>query len=482
MPANQGGTAAQQPYRQQTQKHNDQAVKSLKQLVGNKKPKKSFFNKYKKFIFAGVAVLVVALIAALLAPYLLNSQKKTVITPVTIKFWSRDLNESKLQSIIDEFQTQNPSIKVVYEKQSDTEYKERIVTRLGIKSNNIANIVEIDESWIEESFANLSVITDPTITGRYTSNSIKNNSLNGVNFGVPFRFDALVLVYNPAHIAEINFNEEDFNQLDWSALVTRAKQLTKTKKSQIPGTTDPKQTYDEIVRAGMAVGSPVSVTNADQIFQLLLIQNDANIYNTSTKKFKVNDRVTQVVDFYTSFSVQNVWADYMGNDLEAFASGKASMVLATSKDIDKIKKLNPNLEFKTAFPAKIGAIQNISRSRSLVLPNYMPNQAESLKFLEFLTRTENSIKLYDPKDENVFIPAQIASLNQIPKTDPYSVFSDLNPVAERFVTPNYEDTTLVFDNFLRQIYLPVTPGKTLDVTKLSLTKLEQDLNNSITKK
>jgi hypothetical protein len=270
-----------------------------------------------------------------------------------------------------------------------------------------------------------------------------------VVFAVPFRFNSLSLAYNVNQIEETGYTPETFNKLDWTFLSSKVKELTKTQKT--PDPTDLKKEYDKIIRAGIAIGSPDNVTNATQILELLLIQNDAAIYNPITKQFKLETKFDDVMNFYSSFTTNNVWREYMGNDLNAFANGKVTMV--KSEDIDQLQKLNPNLKFATTLPAKIAGIQTISFSKSLAIPNYMPNQAESVRFLQYFSQIENGVKLFEGKNsQNTFLPSQTGSLNSIPKSSPFSVYSDISANAMKFNTPYTNDVNAIIKDYLKTRY------------------------------
>lgn len=437
------------PQLQQFPQNNNFNLNQLQQEMANPK-RKSIFSKKLLMILGGV--LVIGMIITLIV-VLLNGSKGTTVTPQTktITFWTRDIDEDVVKGIIADFEAENPYIKVNFEKQSDTNYENRITTRLQLKSQNMANIVEIDESWIAQNYQSLTIVTDPTILGRFSSATLKNNTYLNVVFAVPFKFNSLCLAYNVDQISEIGYTPETFNKLDWTFLSSKVKELTKTITTPDPNTQN--KTYEKITRSGIAIGSPDNVTNATEILELLLIQNDASIYNSTTKQFKLDTKFEDVMSFYSGFTTNNVWREYLGDDLKAFADGKVSMVLVKSEDIDKLQNLNPNLKFSTTIPAKIAGIQTISFSKSLAIPNYMPNQAESLKFLEFLTRTENGNKLFEgKKSQNTFIPSQTGSLNSIPKTSPFSVYSDINPNAMKFNMPYTADSNAVIKDYLKTQY------------------------------
>ncbi len=398
-------------------------------------------------MFSLLIVLVLALIIGIILVFL-PKQQNSQQTPVTITFWTQAINERVMQEIINEFEAENPLIKVKLEVQSNTDYKNRIITRLQSLSPNMGNIVEIDESWIDEVYRQLQPITSNVILSRYTTTTVENNSVNTIAYGVPFRFNSLVIAYNRDHLEEINFTDEDFNKLDWTGLAIKAKSITKT-KTEI--TSDKKQ-IEKIIRSGAAIGSPKTVTNAKDILKLLILQNQSRFYDTKTQKYSLDTKFVEALNFYVDFTEQGIWNDSLGNDIKSFAEGKTSIVIVNSQDIDEIIRLNPRLNFATAIPPKISTIANISISKSLVVPSYMPYYEQSIKFLEFLTRPENTIKLFEAKSDETFIPAQIPALNKIPRGSYFAVFADINPTAQRLKTPNTDKFDEVINNYLIEIY------------------------------
>lgn len=454
---------------------NQPSSSRLKNILGRMKPslikaKLMSLSKKKKLVLGGISVFLVVLsIVGIIAATSRKTPAKVVPTPVTLNFWGLNLEEESMKGIIEQFEAENPLIKVKYEKQSDTEYREKLTERLKIKNlAALPDIVEIDESWLDQLYPYFNKITDSNISSRFSVQTIKNNSVNNSLYAVPFKFDSLAIAYNKQHLAENKLDETSFNRLDWSSLLTRAKELTVTVKAKDQNNKE----YDIIRRAGMAIGNPKYVTNGDKIFELLLIQNDANIYNSKTKKFTLDEKFNDVVNFYTNFAVEKVWDDTLGNDIQAFATGKVSMIIVRSGDIDKIKASQPDLQFATVLPARIGGIKNISLSTSLASPLGRPYTAQTVKFLEYLSRPEHGTKLFNSTNRKTFVPAQLQSLSQISRESPFSVYSDINSNAERMAAPDFEATSKVLKNFLSEnfeaTFAKATPG--------SVTKFKFDSN------
>ncbi len=430
----------------------DPNMQALQQMAGvADKPKSSLLSN-KKVLAIGGGILVLLVIVGLLAVF---SKPKTANTnvPVTLTLWGTSVDEETMAPILDDFTKEFPLIKVTYEQQSQTDYKDRLKKRLQLKNvTALPDVAEMDEVWMDELSPYFKVVSDTKVAERYPDLSRKNNTVSNYLFGAPFRFDTIALAYNKQYMSEINLSETDFNKLDWSSLVIRAQNLTKTQRVKIDETVKtnlPKDYYDKLIRGGISIGSPANVTNADKILELLLIQDDANIYNATTRKFVLDSKFDEVVTFYTNFAKENVWDDTLGNDLDAFASGKLAMILVTGRDIDYIQKINPNLKFVTVLPARIGGIRDISLSTTLVMPSSRPYYAQSQRLIEYMTRPSTTTKLFNAKNRNTFIPAQLESLASIPKESPFAVFFDICPNAERFKTPDYENTNELLKKYLQ---------------------------------
>jgi ABC-type glycerol-3-phosphate transport system substrate-binding protein len=416
--------------------------------ASRKSSKLDIFKNKKVLMLGGLVILLIIVLVATAFAFL--KPKKKILPPaaVTIQFWGKSIDEPVMSEIISEFESQNPLIKVKYIQESETDYKSRLQTRLSLK-NPVAlpDIVEVDEPWVDEIATELYPIQDPQIFSRFTNQMLNNNKLSGTTFGLPFNFDSLVLAYNKNQMAEQGYTESDLNKLDWSLLASRAKQVTKTKTVK----TGNIETV-EIERAGMAVGNPKTVKNADKILQLLLLENDAKIYDEKAKQYVIGGKFESVTTFYSKFALDNIWDDSLGSDIDAFSKEKVSMVLVRAQDIKTIQNANPNLQFVTVLPPIISAVKNVSLSTSLALPKARPNYVQSVKFLEYLSRPEVAYKLHESQKDNVFIPSTVGALAKIPQESHYYVFNNISPTVEKFTTSNYDLASKAIKDFLTTSY------------------------------
>ena len=403
-----------------------------------------------------LVLLVLILILLILIVVLLTfSNKNNSVEPTTnevktITFWTREgyIDKSVLDQIISQFETENPNIKVIHEFQSDTNYKEKIISRLEKNTGELADIIEIEERWIDSVYRYVTPITDPEVKTRYSPVIVANNSVSSQMYAVPFQFNSILLAYNVEELSKQGLDESYLNSLDWTNLAQKAKELTSTMKVK----TQNNRETDKVVISGIAIGSPKSVPNAREILKLLIIQNNVQFYDSSSQKYIYDNRIQDVMDFYFNFSSKNVWDNSLGRDTEAFAQGKTLMMFAKSEDIDDIKRLNPNINFKVTLTPKISIMKGVSLSKSLIIPQRSKYYQESMKFIDYLTETENLLKLFEAKSKYTFVPAQLEALNSIPKESIFSSFSDVYTVSQRIKCHDEDELNELVENFLLSVY------------------------------
>lgn len=371
---------------------------------------------------------------------------------VELTFWGRSVDENVMEDIIEEFESENPYIKVKYSKQTETGYKDRVLGRL--KTGNptqIPDIMEVSEYWLDEiGPSKINPITDSNIKGRFASQPLQNNTNTSLLLGVPFRHDSLVLIYNRDHLDEIGLRESEIVELSWSSLLEQSKKLTET-KTVIDSDTN--QEVKEITRGGVAIGAPQNTRYSADILNLLLLQNQVEVYDSTKRTFELDEEFEEVVRFYAGFEIEGVWDSSMKQDIDAFEDEDASMIVGTIAEVEELRKSSPQIDFGVVFPSKIAARKDISLSTSLIMPNAkVAFSTQANKFIEFLTRTEQMTQIFERNTSVRFIPSQTESLTSIPSESVFAAFADIVPVAEKINTPDYESMRDIYNDFLHEFY------------------------------
>lgn len=362
-------------------------------------------------IFIGIGVLIIlAVLAFTVIPKLTKKN-----TPITLTYWGLWEPISVMQSVIADFESANPNIKIKYEMQSPKNYRSRLQS--AIASGTAPDVARIHNTWLPMLRSSLTPAPDAilpaTTLDAYYPIVKKNASVGGKIYALPLGIDGLALFYNEDILKEAGSTPP----ADWNTLRKLAFDLTKTN----PET-------KVIERAGAAIGTTNNVDHWSDILGLLILQNSGNPAEPSSKV--VQDALT----FFTIFSTQDKsWDTSQPNSVYAFATGTVAMILAPSWQIAEIKAINPNLKFGVApaptLPNKKDAWGSYWMES---VPKSSKNSDAAWQFISFLSKDESLQKMYAGA-------SQIHTVGEpYPKTAMSSLLSS-DPLAGSFVTqaPNY---------------------------------------------
>ncbi|MCA9375032.1 sugar ABC transporter substrate-binding protein [Candidatus Dojkabacteria bacterium] len=301
---------------------------------------------------------------------------------VTLEYWGLWEPEGVMQPLIDQYEQQNPSVKIVYVQKSFTQYEENVYTRLkqGTTSDSPSpDILRINNTWLSKFQPYLYPLPQDIMSASdYQSTFYPTavSDLTGTDFGIyaiPLEVDGLALFYNKELLDQQGIQTPPS---DWDSIIDLSKKLTK------------KDSSGNITQAGIAMGASENITHSADIFSMLLLQNGATIINdTNTVVDITSSRAITALDFYTDFvKVHEVWSPDLANDLEMFYSGKLAMMLAPSWRSFDIINANSSIEFGVA-PAPIISDQKMYYSMywAEAVSKDSENPTEAWKFVKFLS-------------------------------------------------------------------------------------------------
>ncbi len=298
---------------------------------------------------------------------------------VTITYWGLWEDSPTLQSVIADFQTANPKIKVQYVKQSPQQYRERL--QAAIERGDGPDVYEFHNTWVpmlksELSPAPVTIMT--TTEFGSTFYPVASSDLVGGQaiYGVPFMFDGLGLYYNEDLLTTAGVTPPT----TWPELLEDVPRLTV-------------KTDTQIQQSAIALGTTGNVENFSDIVGLMMMQNGANLANPTGKEAE------DTLMFYWKFANPSdpvyTWNDTMDNSIYAFASGKVAMILAPSWRVFDIKQINPNLNFKIApVPQLPGSSVNWASYWVGGVSTKSKYQTQGWTFLKYMTGHDVTIKLY----------------------------------------------------------------------------------------
>lgn len=348
---------------------------SLDTPVGDKKK----FSKVYLLIFGLIALLgIMGFLAWKFLPTgFLGFGKQGEIT-----WWGLWEDESIINPIIDEYQQENPDIKITYVKQSAQDYRERLTSSLARGEG--PDIFRFHNTWVPMFKNELDVVPSSVISPEEFANVyypiILSDLTSGSGLvGIPLGYDALTLYINEDIFASAAKTPpktwDDFRQLALEL-------TTKGEKGQI-------------IQSGAALGRTENVDHWPEILALMMLQNGVDLSRPS------GQLAEDALSFYGVFSsVDKIWNETLPPSTIAFANGKTAMYFGPSWRAFEIQQLNPDLRFRTVplpqLPKDNPNEPNVSYASYWVegVWERSTNKDEAWEFLKYLSSRETLEKLY----------------------------------------------------------------------------------------
>lgn len=347
-----------------------------------------------KWLFPVIGgVVVLALIIFVVVRFVLpsskpksTSTKNTTQTPkatevITLTYQGLWEPKEVMQPVIDAFEKENPNIKVNYQVQSSTDYRERLQTTLSSKTP--PDIVRFHSTWLPMIYGNLqsapsNILGTTEITANFYPVVSDAVIINNQVFAVPTTLEGLALYINQEMFDAAGLTAPQ----TWEDLRTAAKKLTQY---------DPNT--NQITIAGAALGSTKNIDHWPDIVSLMMLQNGVNLFSLSP-----DTRVREAIEFYTLFSdTDKVWSDNLPTSTQAFAAGKVAMIFAPSWRATEIKAINPSLSWKIYTVPQLPDTTPVTWSNFWVegVSKNSKNPTEAWRFVQYLASSQAQQVLFD---------------------------------------------------------------------------------------
>lgn len=334
-------------------------------------------NLFKKILIALGIIIILIIIVILIMP------KQPAGKKVTLVWWGLWEDITSMQPLIDEFEKQNPNIKIQYIKQDPEKYRDTLMARI---SNNVGpDIFRYHNTWTPVLSSVLAplpkdVIKSDDFQKAYYPVIQKDLTQNGAIYGIPLGIDSLALFVNTDLLKAAGVSIPK----DWNQFADAVKKMTVKDKNK------------KIQTSGAALGTYGNIMHAPDILSMMFLQQGADLKKISLE----NDNLTAALTFYTSFAKgrDNVWDNSLDNSQIVFARGELAMYFGFSWDIFTIEKLktNKNLKYEIhPVPGLVGG-QNITVASYWVegVSSRSKNQKEAMQFMRYLTQKNTLQKLY----------------------------------------------------------------------------------------
>ena len=276
-----------------------------------------------------IAVFVLGIfILVFVAVKIIPSTLKLFGTKGEITWWSLTQDEGILSSSIEACQEKMPNIKVNVIKQSEQDYRERLVNAQARGEG--PDIFEFHNTWVPMLVSELDVLPSSVMSSTEFAQAfypviVSDLSTKDGIVGIPLGFDALTLFVNDDIFAAAGKVPPE----TWDELRVVASEIT---------------TRDDrglIIQSGVALGTTENIEHWEEILGLMMVQNGVNLSNPS------GSLAEDALRFYSVFSkTDDVWDETLPPSVVAFANGKVAMIFAPSWRAADIIKQNPNLRFR----------------------------------------------------------------------------------------------------------------------------------------
>lgn len=343
-------------------------------------PRPRSFGILGKFIKFLVGLSIISIIGffvfGIVVPHFTSKKE----TKVELTYWGLWENVNIAQSIISDFERQNPNITIKYTKQDIKQYRERLIAR--IQNGTGPDVFRFHNTWVSMLSRVLLPLPSDTITkadfGRWFYNVAQTDLIkNGAIFGIPLEIDTLALYINTNLLNNAGLSVPT----SWIEFADSARRLTV------------KDENGTIQTAGAALGTFNNITHAGDVVSIFFAQGGVNLNNIQLTSQVASDALS----FYTSFAHgdSKVWDETLDSSIIAFAKENLAMYFGYSRDVFVIKAVNPNLSFAVYSLPRLGdQNRTIASYWAEGVSAKSQHQKEALSFLKFLAKKETEEKLF----------------------------------------------------------------------------------------
>ena len=334
-------------------------------------------------ILAGTVVLLVLVLVGL---YIYKKYRGGIGSITSsrgeVVWWNPWVDEKALLPIIDEFEKENPDVKIKFVKQSPQDYRERLKNALLREDG--PDMFSVHNSWIKDfqpslAPANSTFSKAVDLSKDYYPVILRDLKMGNDFLAIPLEYDALTLYVNEDIFAAAGRTYPK----TWDQVRQVAKDLTTVGPQKV------------IIQSGIAMGRTDNVDYWQNIVGLIMTQNGADLSKPTTQQ------AANALEFYTAISfTDKVWDEKLPPSTEAFARGKLAMLVAPASAADEIKKINPNLNFRTVFLPQVR--QDDPEQQALSYASYWAEgvwsrsgkKTAAYNFLTYLSNKDVMEKLY----------------------------------------------------------------------------------------
>lgn len=353
---------------------------------------------------------------------------------VTIQWWTPNWDEPESREMAEEFEKDNPNIKVELVITDWDTYKDKITTAISAKgAPELFTILLTDV----KPFAGKSLLEPLTDLGTNAgvdfddilAPALDITSVGGQAYGIPFRYDGSGIYYNETMLKEAGY--EAFPKT-WDEMLDMSSKLSEEGK----------------VAFAWPLGNQA---NAVTRFVQQLYTNGGEILNEDeTKCLLDSDEAVTALENIVD-SIKEGYASQSSSEIdntkmrEMFGTEQLAFNLTGPFDVDSLKTDYPDLKWKTAvIPGDGGMACTTANGWCVAMAQNSEHKEEAAKFMAYITEPENQARLTDsfPASKTAMEFEQFATeelkpfIEQLNNSKPepaYTCWSEVEPVIYSYI-------------------------------------------------
>lgn len=366
-------------------------------------------------LFAGIGFLVLTIIIIAVTLISRRQPKQTSDMSATLTIWRYGDDEAVFKPLIQEFQTDNPNVKIEYVKKDLQNYEADSTNALA--SGTGPDIWSIPNDWLPRHSDKLIPAPDTlfqanrrdkttaaqVVKDRFVPIVSQETIIDNKLYGLPLSLDTLALYVNrPAIQAVVNDKFNKSQEVD-DVLLTDGPQTWDEMVKFVKGLNS--RTKDAVERSVVAMGSGSNIEVSPDLLGAIMLQNKTQMLSPDGLTSGFNLPATkstgatfnpgkEALDFYTSFAnplkETFTWQASFPASQQAFLDGKTMMAFGYSDFGRTLSQLKPDLQFRIVPLPQIAGSRNPVDFASYPVET-VTNNAESPEtawaFIQFLATT-----------------------------------------------------------------------------------------------
>jgi ABC-type glycerol-3-phosphate transport system substrate-binding protein len=301
---------------------------------------------------------------------------------ITLTFWGLWEDASVMEEVIAKYTESHPNVTINYDDRSvvDVDDYRKGIYNQASQEGAPFDIALVHNTWVPSLKGSL--VPSPTLDAAFVNDNmypvVADSAVDdGKVYAVPMYYDGLALVYNKAHLQEI---DQLYPPTAWEEFRGVARDLTKR---------------DVDFRAGTALGSADNIDFFSDILGVLFAQGGVNVPEDLHK-----EKAAIPFKFYAYFvSKERIWSSQMPEASAAFSRGAVSMIFVPSWTVLDIKIDNPDLDIGVAPVPQLGFTGQPTRYWGsfwmAAVPSGSAHAAAAWEFLQFLSTEEAQLAYHN---------------------------------------------------------------------------------------